>query len=138
MLDIKIVPKGWGFERWIVNKEEYCGKELFFIKGRKCSVHFHKLKDETFYVAEGKLVVRYLLPDRWKYDENKSPEDHQDEWKQCLRLQRSRTQTLEQGDTFYVPPMMIHQMTGLQDTRMFEFSTQHFESDSYRIILGDQ
>ncbi len=24
--DIKYVPKGWGFEKWIVNCEEYCGK----------------------------------------------------------------------------------------------------------------
>jgi len=27
---IKFVDKGWGYERWIVNKEEYCGKLLFF------------------------------------------------------------------------------------------------------------
>ena len=23
---IKFVPKGWGFEKWIVNNKEYCGK----------------------------------------------------------------------------------------------------------------
>ena len=27
---MKHVDKGWGWERWIVNKEEYCGKLLFF------------------------------------------------------------------------------------------------------------
>ena len=27
-LPIKYVPKGWGFEKWIVNCEEYCGKLL--------------------------------------------------------------------------------------------------------------
>ena len=27
--EIKHVPKGWGYEKWIVNTEEYCGK-LFF------------------------------------------------------------------------------------------------------------
>ena len=26
---IKIVTKGWGHEKWIVNTEEYCGKLLF-------------------------------------------------------------------------------------------------------------
>ena len=34
-LEIKFVPKGWGFEKWIVNKEEYCGKLLYFVKGKK-------------------------------------------------------------------------------------------------------
>ena len=23
--EIKFVPKGWGFEKWIVNCDEYCG-----------------------------------------------------------------------------------------------------------------
>ena len=30
-LPIKFVPKGWGFEKWIVNCEEYCGKLLYFV-----------------------------------------------------------------------------------------------------------
>ena len=25
-IPIKFVPKGWGFEKWIVNCEEYCGE----------------------------------------------------------------------------------------------------------------
>ena len=29
------VSKGWGFEDWIVNKEEYCGKLLFIKKGKR-------------------------------------------------------------------------------------------------------
>ena len=28
------VDKGWGWERWIVNKQEYCGKLLFFNSGK--------------------------------------------------------------------------------------------------------
>ena len=50
--EIKIVPKGWGYEKWIVNTDEYCGKLLHFIKGKKCSWHYHKLKDETFYLQK--------------------------------------------------------------------------------------
>ena len=34
---IAIYPKGWGYEKWIVNKDEYCGKLLHIIKGKKCS-----------------------------------------------------------------------------------------------------
>ena len=58
-IDIKHVPKGWGYEKWIVNKPEYCGKLLFFEKGKQCSWHYHKLKDEVFYLQSGKLLVRY-------------------------------------------------------------------------------
>ena len=31
---MKFVSKGWGFEKWIVNCEEYCGKLLYFVKGK--------------------------------------------------------------------------------------------------------
>ena len=53
------VPKGWGYEKWIVNNDKYCGKVLYFIKGKKCSWHYHKLKHETFYIQEGQLKVIY-------------------------------------------------------------------------------
>ena len=57
--EIKFVPKGWGFEKWIVNCDEYCGKLLYFVKGKKCSWHYHKLKDEYFYVQSGLIKVYY-------------------------------------------------------------------------------
>ena len=53
MAAIEIHPKGWGYEKWIVNKDEYCGKLLHIIKGMKCSWHYHQKKDETFYLQEG-------------------------------------------------------------------------------------
>ena len=57
--DIKMVPKGWGFEKWIVNNEEYCGKLLYLVKGKKCSWHYHVLKDEVFYVQSGRILLFY-------------------------------------------------------------------------------
>jgi pyoverdine/dityrosine biosynthesis protein Dit1 len=44
---------------------------------------------------------------------------------------------LEKGDNFHVYRGLRHQMIALQDTELFEFSTQHFDSDSYRIQKGD-
>lgn len=114
--EIKFVPKGWGYERWIVNNEKYCGKILFFIKGKRCSNHKHKLKEETFYIRTGKLLVKY------HYKEDKS------DMKEAV---------LEQNDTFHVIPELFHQMTALEDTEMYEFSTQHFDEDSYRLEKGD-
>ena len=112
------VPKGWGYEDWIVNKQEYCGKLLFFKKGKKCSWHYHDLKDETFYIHSGELSVQYGSSD------DKSPEN-------------TCTVILRAGDTFYVPVGMRHQMTGITDVEMFEFSTQHFDEDSIRVEKGD-
>ena len=114
--EIKFVPKGWGYEKWIVNKSEYCGKILFFAKGKKCSWHYHKLKDEVFYINSGKLLVSYSYEDD---------------------LSNATEVILEEGDNFHVEVGMRHQMTELEDTQMFEFSTQHFDSDSYRVIKGD-
>ena len=54
---LNFVPKGWGFEKWIVNNEKYCGKILYIVKDRKCSWHYHKIKDETFYVQSGKIIL---------------------------------------------------------------------------------
>tara|TARA_R110000787_G_scaffold180931_2_gene292980 strand:- start:886 stop:1263 length:378 start_codon:yes stop_codon:yes gene_type:complete len=114
--EIKFVSKGWGYEKWIVNKEEYCGKILFFIKDKKCSWHYHKIKDEVFYIRKGRLMVWY------------SEEED---------LTKSKSVILEPGDNFYVKPGLKHQMMGIEDTEMFEFSTQHFDEDSYRVIKGD-
>ena len=44
---------------------------------------------------------------------------------------------LHKGDKFEVPVGLRHQMIALEDTELFEFSTQHIEEDSYRIVKGD-
>ena len=55
---VKFVPKGWGYEKWIANCPEYCGKLLFFVKGKKCSTkHYHELKDEVFYIHSGAIEL---------------------------------------------------------------------------------
>ena len=120
-LEIKFVPKGWGFEKWIVNCEEYCGKLLYFVKGKKCSWHFHKLKDEVFYVQSGRILVRYSENDLIFKDGQLVAEEV----------------ILGPGDNFHVYRGLRHQMEALEDTELFEFSTQHFDSDSYRILKGD-
>ena len=113
---IKIVPKGWGYEKWICNTEEYCGKLLHIIKGKKCSWHYHTLKDETCYLHEGRLFVKY------------SDDDDREQAKELI---------MERGDKFHVYRGLRHQMLALEDSDLFEFSTEHFDSDSNRIIKGD-
>ena len=113
---IKFVPKGWGFEKWIHNSDKYCGKLLYFVKDRRCSWHYHKLKDEVFYVQSGRIKVMYSEKDN---------------------LETASSVILGPGDNFHVYQGLRHQMVAIEDTELFEFSTQHFDSDSYRIKKGD-
>jgi quercetin dioxygenase-like cupin family protein len=102
------VKKDWGSEEWIVNTPEYCGKRMTLNKGWQCSMHYHRIKHETFYVLTGKIklelgeYIRILLP----------------------------------GDSIEIPVGMPHRFGGLEDSVFFEFSTHHEDSDSYRTELG--
>ena len=110
------VDKGWGWERWVVNCEEYCGKLLYFALDKRCSWHYHKLKDEVFYVQSGAVLVKFSEQDDIRAAENI---------------------ILGPGDNFHVYRGLRHQMIALEDTELFEFSTQHFDEDSHRIKKGD-
>ncbi|MCB0324429.1 MAG: cupin domain-containing protein [Bdellovibrionales bacterium] len=99
----KIVPKAWGHEEWIVNAE-YCGKKLVLNEGCCCSLHYHKLKDETFYIASGKVGFQY----------------------------NDLLFVLRPGDSLLIPPGTKHRFYGLEHSQIFEFSTHHLEEDSYR------
>jgi mannose-6-phosphate isomerase-like protein (cupin superfamily) len=100
---INIYLKVWGEEHWIVNKD-YCGKKLVLKRGYRCSIHHHKIKEETFYVISGKILMevngqkRILLP----------------------------------GDKQHIVARDKHRFTGLEDSEMIEFSTHHEEDDCYR------
>jgi len=113
---IKYVPKGWGYEKWIANSEDYCGKLLYIVKDKKCSWHYHNKKDEVFYIQSGRIRICYGWTDS---------------------IEMATVATLERGDKFHVPVGMRHQMYALEDTELFEFSTEHFDSDSIRVTPGD-
>ena len=46
-------------EYWIVNDRTngYCGKFLFLFAGQRCPLHYHKIKDETFFVVKGRVTI---------------------------------------------------------------------------------
>ncbi len=113
---IHIEPKGWGREVWIVNNDLYCGKILEIARGKRCSLHFHKLKTESFYLRRGRLLVRV---------------------KESAEAQTTEEFELRAGECMDVPRGLVHQMEALEDSELFEFSTQHFDSDSHRLIKGD-
>ena len=101
-MEIRI--KNWGYEEIIYNAE-YCGKKLYIRPNCRCSMHYHKLKHETFYVAKG--VVFFESADE--------------------------TKLLYPGQRQVVPQFTRHRFSAvLGDATMFEFSTNDIMSDSYR------
>ncbi len=111
------VPKDWGWEDWIVNKPEYCGKILFIKKGKHTSWHYHKIKDEVLYLNKGKMEFVYGVKD--------------DFWE-------SRSEVMTPGDSFHVEVGLRHRLKALEDCYVFEFSTEHFDEDSHRIPVGSK
>ena len=44
---------------------------------------------------------------------------------------------LNPGENFHVYRGLRHRMIAIEDSELFEFSTEHFDSDSYRVEKGD-
>jgi mannose-6-phosphate isomerase-like protein (cupin superfamily) len=109
------VPKGWGREIIFVNNELYCGKLLVFKQGAKFSMHYHMIKDETWYVDEGEFIYRWIDTETAIVNE----------------------QHLKVGDSVRQRPGQPHQLEAITDGVVFEVSTQHFDEDSYRVWKGD-
>lgn len=56
-MPLRIVEKLWGREEWLVNNELYCLKRLIIIPGGCCSLHAHRIKDETFVGEIGSFML---------------------------------------------------------------------------------
>ncbi len=121
--------KGWGHEVWMANCELYCGKLLVLYRNLKCSVHYHKVKEETFYLQSGLIKMRLWHGDLKALEaaaERHSP------LAGCTEI------LMHPGDTVDIPPYTAHQFEGVApESTIIEISTQHFEEDSYRLVRGD-
>ena len=112
-----VVQKGWGYELIWATNDKYCGKIMVFEKkGNKFSMHFHREKDETWFVNNGKFTVRWI--------DTKTATLHQQE--------------LIEGQTWHNPQLQPHQLEALEDgSSITEVSTPDSVEDNYRIIPGD-
>jgi len=111
----KIIEKGWGKEIWIVNNNKYCGKLLYFNKNSKFSMHYHILKNETWFINEGEFIFRYYNGENADIIQKK----------------------LKKNDCINIPSCLPHQLECINGGCIIEISTQHFDTDSFRIIKGD-
>ncbi len=107
--------KAWGHELWIINNELYCGKLLVFKANKQFSMHYHLLKDEAWYISKGKFEYKYINTESAEL----------------------KSRIVKEGDCIHLMPGQPHQMLALTEgATIFEVSTQHFDSDSYRVLPG--
>lgn len=134
------VSKGWGYELWIDNNKLYCGKQLFIHKGKKLSVHYHKLKTETFFVHEGEAeIITYTSPlfDKTVAEKGWDWFSSLVEYETLPQYVDAKVYRLRAGDRLQIPIEMRHTVRANLNTLIYEFSTEHFDSDSYRVLKGD-
>ena len=111
------VDKGWGYEIIWATNDKYCGKIMVFEKvGGKFSMHFHKEKDETWFVNNGRFLLKWI--------NTETAEMH--------------SQELTEGMTWHNPPLQPHQLICMEPgSSITEVSTADSVEDNYRIAPGD-
>lgn len=107
---MKIVPKVWGQEHWLVNEPEYCAKILELDPHFQCSLHYHKIKKETFLVQEGVVTLE-------QRDVRGVP----------------IVEILLEGDSRTIMPKTPHRFSSRLGATILEISTHHDDSDCVRI-----
>lgn len=106
--------KYWGSIETIANKE-FCGKKIVMKKGTQNSLEVHCNKHETYFVHSGKVKIG-------------------------LRVGRAENKSivLEKGDTFYIPPGLMHMKIAIDNCVVIEISTKDDDSDSHLVEDGQK
>lgn len=102
--EIKHIDKPWGYERILEQNKDYVVKELFMKEGNSCSLQYHELKHETFYVLKGKL--RFYV--------GKTKDD-------------LTVMELNVGECYTIEPLVVHRMEAIVDSLYLESSTNHLD-----------
>jgi mannose-6-phosphate isomerase len=98
------VEKPWGYELIWAKTGDYVGKILHIKKGGMLSLQYHVIKEETIYVASGKMKFIF--------------ENGKGEMTETI---------LSAGDAHHIPTGRKHRMIGVEDCDIFEVSTPHLD-----------
>jgi mannose-6-phosphate isomerase len=99
------VEKPWGYELIWAEADDYVGKVLFVKAGESLSLQFHRVKDESWLVQQGRAKL-----------ELGSAGD-------AMLAQ----EVIGAGATFRFRPGTVHRLTALEDTTIVEVSTNHLD-----------
>jgi mannose-6-phosphate isomerase len=99
------VTKPWGYELIWAETDDYVGKVLFVKAGESLSLQFHRVKDESWLVQQGRAKL-----------ELGSAGDAM-----------LKEEVIAAGATFRFRPGTVHRVTALEDTTIVEVSTAHLD-----------
>lgn len=99
MKAITRVEKPWGYEIHWAKTERYVGKLIHVNKGHALSLQYHNVKDETIYLAAGKLL--------FEIEENGE----------------LKKREMNPGEAVHITPKTVHRMTAIEDADIYEVST---------------
>jgi mannose-6-phosphate isomerase len=91
---LKTVNKPWGFEKHLYKKDDAKIKLICIKKEHSLSLQYHKEKEETMYLIEGKALM--ILDEDFFIMKSKTP--------------------------YYIAPEMKHRVTAITDTTIAEVS----------------
>jgi mannose-6-phosphate isomerase len=108
------VEKPWGSELIYVLTDRYAGKLLFVRAGEELSLQFHKVKDEAWYILEGRVELELGAAGEGVL----------------------ACEVVGPGSSFHFGPGTVHRVRALQDTTILEVSTPELDDvvrleDSY-------
>ncbi len=99
------VVKPWGHELIWAVADHYVGKILVVKAGESLSLQFHKLKDEAWYVLEGRAQLEIG----------------------ALGERVLNREVIGPGAAFHLPPGTVHRLTAVEDTTILEVSTPQLD-----------
>jgi mannose-6-phosphate isomerase-like protein (cupin superfamily) len=97
---LAFVEKPWGHERLWALTRDYAGKVLFIRAGETLSLQYHERKDETIRILSGRMAL------------------HTGTGSDDLTCT-----VLDAGESFAIPPRLVHRMEALEDCTVIEVST---------------
>jgi quercetin dioxygenase-like cupin family protein len=101
---VERVEKPWGHEIIFAHSERYTGKVIFVRAGEQLSLQFHRKKDETIYVHEGRIELEIGDPGSTLDVEVVLP-----------------------GHAFRIKPGVVHRWRALEDSIVLEASTPELD-----------
>jgi mannose-6-phosphate isomerase len=99
------VDKPWGYELVWAETDHYVGKILFVKAGESLSLQFHRVKDESWLVQQGRAKLELGSAGNTMLKE----------------------EVIVPGATFRFRPGTVHRITALEDTTIVEVSTAHLD-----------
>ena len=112
--EVERTEKPWGHELLWALSDDYVGKVLFVRAGESLSLQFHRRKDESWYVQDGRAELELGATGEKLLDR----------------------EVITPGQAFRFPPGTVHRVRALEDTTIIEVSTPHLDDvvrleDSY-------